>query len=622
LEPSSLPAIGLGVVLLLVLGLLCWLVFRGRTAGIGLSQAAAIEFEALKLSNMDLSTRLAVADFKANRLAQAEAELIEAVRKAEAQREAKATADETLASRTEALRNAEERLLEVGNSLTSVSDALGMLRDAKAAVDEALASKTASLSATDQVVLDLRNRLEAASAETLTLMSQLEIARTEKATADETLAARTETLRNAEEKIAEVTFRLDACLNDLSALQKRASDLGERNATLAETLDQERKQSEEKLTLLTAAREEMSKQFRTLAEDVMTRHGESFSKLNKEQIDGILKPLREKLGEFEKSVQETHVASVKERATLAEQIRNIAETGATMGKETKELTEALRGRSQTQGAWGEMVLNTILERSGLRLDQEYSVQKNLSSDEGKRLRPDVIVHLPGKQQMVVDAKVSLTAFEAMVNAATEENRAEHLKRHLTSIRSHISTLGSKDYHLATGLTLDYVVMFVPIEGALAAALQADPDLIIFAAERNVAISTPTTLMIALRTVANVWHVERRNLNAEEIANRAGKLYDKFVGFVTDMTSVGDSMSRARATYDTAMNKMTSGRGNLVSQFEQLKAMGGRAAKSLPPALLGAADADTGQPYMLAGEDMDDDTGAPILSDTSGAVSDP
>ena len=260
-----------------------------------------------------------------------------------------------------------------------------------------------------------------------------------------------------------------------------------------------------------------------------------------------------------------------------------------MGRETKELTEALRGRSQVQGAWGEMVLQTILERSGLRAGAEYIAQKSIAGEDGQRLRPDVVVNLPGGQQLVVDSKVSLTAFDGLVNARSDEERTDHLRGHLASVRNHVAALGSKEYHLATGTTLDYVIMFVPIEGALAAALQADPSLMAFAADRNVAITTPTTLMIALRTVANVWQVERRNQNAEDIAARAGKLYDKFANFAKDLHAVGESLSRARSSYDDAMAKLVTGKGNIVRQLEQLKTMGGRTSKTLPPSLLDAAE---------------------------------
>ena len=260
-----------------------------------------------------------------------------------------------------------------------------------------------------------------------------------------------------------------------------------------------------------------------------------------------------------------------------------------MSRETHDLTQALKGKSQTQGAWGEMILSTILQRSGLREGEEYVTQESHSTDEGARLRPDVIVKLPDDKRIVIDSKVSLSAFTDYVNEGDPVAKAEHLTRHVVSMRGHIKGLSRKEYHQVTGL--DFVIMFVPIEGALAAALQDDPALTGFAAEHNVAIGTPTTLMLALRTVANVWHVERRNKNAEEIAERAGKLYDKFVGFIVDMRALGGQLEKARRTYDDALGKLSTGSGNLVRQTEMLKELGAKTSKALPLEL--AADAQAG-----------------------------
>ena len=204
----------------------------------------------------------------------------------------------------------------------------------------------------------------------------------------------------------------------------------------------------------------------------------------------------------------------------------------------------------------------------------------------------MIVKLPGGQQIVVDSKLSLVAFDEFVNAQTDDERADALSRHMASMRSHINTLSSKDYHASVGSQVDYVIMFVPIEGALAVALQGDPNLTAFAVEKNVAIATPTTLMIALRTVQNVWQVERRNSNAERIAERAGRLYDKFLGFVTDMGVLGDRLNQARSSYDDAMNKLKNGGGNLVRQAEQLKSLGAKTNKSLPKNLIDDEEAET------------------------------
>ncbi len=267
-----------------------------------------------------------------------------------------------------------------------------------------------------------------------------------------------------------------------------------------------------------------------------------------------------------------------------------------MSSETSSLTRALKGDSQAQGAWGEMILSTIPERSGLTEGVEYVTQDSHTMDDGGRLRPDVIVNLPGgpgKKRMIIDAKVSLTAFEARVSAGTEPERERCLTDHVRSLRTHITSLGAKVYTRIGDGSLDYVIMFVPIEGALAAALQQDPEITSFAIKQNVTIATPTTLMIVLRTIQNLWRVENRNANAEDIANRAGALYDKFVGFVTDMEGIGKGLNAARTSYDNAFGKLSTGGGNLVGQSEKLKKLGARSGKTLPAALLDGADVEPG-----------------------------
>ena len=533
----------IGFAAVLVTAAVLGLLLRGWMAGRTVQAGTSAEAEALRSGNIDLERRLAVAEHRASMQAETERRLAEVLARADATGEAKSAIEAELAAAREA------------NS--------GQAREAQ----------------------DLRERLAASGKTVSDREGELREIRTAKGRADEAVAAGAQALKDGEERAADLRRRLQAAEVELAVAAQEASDLRTANATMAETLGQERRQAEEKLRLLVAARAEMSDQFRTLADEVMSRHGEKFSKLNRDQIDGILTPLKEKLGEFERNVQASQAKSTEERATLAEQIRHIAAAGAVMGKETKELTEALRGRSQMQGAWGEMVLNTILEKSGLRADEEYVVQKSFADGDGRRLRPDVVVNLPGGQNVVIDAKVSLNAFELLCNAGDDGQRDAHSARHLASVRNHIGILASKDYHAAAGTTLDYVLMFVPIEGALAAALHADPGLMSYALERKVTLTSPTTLMVALRTVANVWQVEKRNRNAEDIAIRAGKLYDKFVGFVTDLTAVGDSIAKSKQQYDGAMGKLATGNGNVLRQLETLKDMGARASKSLPPALV-------------------------------------
>ncbi len=382
------------------------------------------------------------------------------------------------------------------------------------------------------------------------------------------------TQRDLRRELAAQQERLAGTLADLSRTQ--------------ETLEQERRQNAERVAELQRLREETKAQFQQLAATILAQQSETFTKQNKEQVETLLGPLREQITAFEKGLTEARVETAKERGTLAEQIKSLMATNDTMRSETRGLADALRGQSQTQGAWGEMILATILERSGLREGEEYTMQETASDADGRRLRADVVVNLPGGEgrRIVVDAKVSLTAFDQYVNGADDGEREAARRAHLASLRGHVSTLGSKAYHDAIGEGLDYVIMFVPIEGALALALQSDPALTGFAAENNVAIATPTTLMMALRTVANVWKVERRNRSAEEIARVAGRMYDKLEGFVQDFQKIGAQLDTTRHTYDNALGKLSQGRGNLLRQAEQLKELGARANKSLPPALLG------------------------------------
>jgi DNA recombination protein RmuC len=384
--------------------------------------------------------------------------------------------------------------------------------------------------------------------------------------------------------VAERTLALTRATEALHHTQTECEAQRSELATLRETLLQERRKAVESQKLLQDARDSMTREFKLLAEEIMQRHGKTFAAKNLEQIDGTLKPLQEKILEFQQNLQAAHKDSGIERALLVEQIRQLGETSAKMSTETRTLAQALRGKSQTQGAWGEMILQTILEKSGLREGDEYVVQQSHTNDDGDRLRPDVIVRLPNDQSIVVDAKVSLTGYAASVAAETEEERAAHLRTHVSSMRQHVRTLAGKDYQKHAG-SVDYVVMFVPIEGALAAALTVDPDLTSTAIEGSVYIATPTTLMIALRTAANVWHVERRNRNAEEIAARAGKIYDKLFGFVESMDGLGKALGTAYRQYDKAMNQLARGNGNVLRQAEQLKMLGAKTSRAMPGHLL-------------------------------------
>ena len=506
----------------------------------------------------------------------------------------KALVDEALATRTEkvaSLQDSEANLRtgleKAGSERDELQGRIESLLGEKGNLASNLAELRESLGKTTETLTDTKARLADDEAKVAAAQDRIGQIQQEKSLVDEALATRTEKVASLQDSEASLRRGLDKMEGERNAVQakldaalegKAAVEAGQ--ARLTETLEQERRQSEEKLKLLSEAREQMANEFKVLAEEVMFRHGETFSKQNKEQIDAVLTPLRDKMTEFQQGLQVAHDESLKDRTVLAEQIRNLTETSAVMSNETQNLTRALKGEAQVQGAWGEMILGTILEKSGLREGEEYVAQESHTAEDGTRVRPDVIVNLPAGEKIIIDSKVSLKAFEDYVNAGTEADRSSSLQRHLTSMKTHIRALGSKEYHLAAGSRLDYVLMFVPIEGALAAAIQADADLTSLAAECNVAIATPTTLMIALRTVANVWKVERRNKNAEAIADRAGLLYDKFCGFVEDLANIKKHLGKTTDAYDAAMSKLTLGRGNLLAQVGMLRDLGARASKTL------------------------------------------
>ena len=339
-------------------------------------------------------------------------------------------------------------------------------------------------------------------------------------------------------------------------------------------MNEQARQEAENLQRFVAARQQMTDEFKALAGDVLKSHGETFSRQNREQVDLLLKPLGDKIVEFQTGL-------MRDRAEMGQRIQNLLATSMTMSQEAQALTSALKGNAQVQGAWGEMVLSTILERSGLREGQEFVTQKSHYGDDGSRLRTDVEIMLPNGDVLIIDSKVSLNAFEAHVNAADEADRAQHLKAHTASLRTHIKTLAGKQYQRHAKSGVDFVFMFVPIEAAFSVAVSAEPDIIDFAIGQGVLLTTPTTLMSALRTVRNVWDVEKRQQNAEQIAERAGALYEKVVGFLDSMDRIGQSLDRTRGVFNEARNQLAGGRGSVVRQVEMLRELGAKTNKQIP-----------------------------------------
>ena len=332
--------------------------------------------------------------------------------------------------------------------------------------------------------------------------------------------------------------------------------------------------------------EKFTKEFENLANKILEEKTTKFTEQNKENMKIILNPLQEKIQLFEKKVEDTHKESIDYHAALRQQILGLREMNDKMSKETINLTKALKGDSKMQGNWGELVLERVLEKSGLEKGREYEVQQSFASPEGGRIMPDVIINLPDGKKMVVDSKVSLTAYERYINEEDENVKSIILKEHVTSVKRHVDQLSDKNYQDIYQMeSPDFVLLFIPIEPAFALALNEDSNLYNKAFEKNIVIVTPSTLLATLRTIDSMWTNQKQQENAIEIARQAGALYDKFEGFVSDLIKIGKKMDEAKGEYGNAMNKLVEGKGNLVTSVEKLKKMGAKAKKALPENVL-------------------------------------
>ena len=384
-------------------------------------------------------------------------------------------------------------------------------------------------------------------------------------------------------RLAEVQAQLDFSNREREKLNREKGDLQARNQMLSENMEVQKQEVQR-------VRQEMNNEFKVLANEILQEKSKSFSEMNHERLAEILNPLKERLEGFKKTVEETYNNEARERFSLKEQIKELVERSESIGAEAKQLTHALRGDSKIQGDWGEMILESILEKSGLEKDREYFVQETLRDEEGhtiqgsdgRKMRPDVIIRYPGgeKHQMVIDSKVSLTAYVNYVNAEDADEARLALKQHLVSVRKHIDELAGKSYQDYVGKG-DHVMMFIPNEAAYLAAMQADHALWQYAYEKKVLLLSPTNLIAALKLVADLWQRDKQTRNAIDIAEEGGKLYDKFAGFVDDMEKIGKSLNTTAMAYTDAMKKLKTGNGNLIGRVEKLKVMGVKAKKNLP-----------------------------------------
>ncbi|MCW9572284.1 DNA recombination protein RmuC [Klebsiella oxytoca] len=386
--------------------------------------------------------------------------------------------------------------------------------------------------------------------------------------------------------------------NELRSLREINASLEADLREVTTRLESTQLHAEDKIRQMVNSEQRLSEQFENLANRIFEHSNRRVDEQNRQSLHGLLTPLREQLDGFRRQVQDSFGQEARERHTLAHEIRNLQQLNAQMAQEALNLTRALKGDNKTQGNWGEVVLTRVLEASGLREGHEYQTQVSIETENRARMQPDVIVRLPQGKDVVIDAKMTLVAYERYFNADDDYTREAALQEHIASVRNHMRLLGRKDYQQLPGLrSLDYVLMFIPVEPAFLLAIDRQPELISEALKNNIMLVSPTTLLVALRTIANLWRYEHQSRNAQKIAERAGRLYDKMRLFVDDMSAIGQSLDKAQDNYRQAMKKLSSGRGNLLVQAESFRGLGVEVKRGINPDLVEQAAAQD-EEYFL------------------------
>jgi DNA recombination protein RmuC len=417
------------------------------------------------------------------------------------------------------------------------------------------------------LLIKMRSKEELNSASAITMNAEKDKA---------ILSQQVDDVRSQLMKAEQVTKTLQSELMEVNAAKVKAETVSQ---ALEARLTEHRNEME-------VIRVQMKEQFSTIASDIVLKNAQRIQEDHKTKLDDILSPLKDKIEKFESQVRTSHEERIKENQSLKEQLSQLQTMNKSIGDEARNLVSALKGQAKTQGNWGEMILEKILERSGLVKGREYFVQTSLQAEDGKRFQPDVIISLPEGRSIVVDAKVSLIAYERYANEEGEVDKALALKEHLASVRKHIKDLSGKNYQSLHGInTLDFVLLFIPVEPAFALAIEQDHELFNDAFEKNIVLVTTSTLLATLRTIASIWRLEYQNKNAVEIARQSGDLYDKFSALIDDMISVGKKMNDAQAAYESTMNKLHTGKGNLVSRVENLKKLGVKTSKQINQKLI-------------------------------------
>ena len=386
--------------------------------------------------------------------------------------------------------------------------------------------------------------------------------------------------------------------NELRSLRDINASLEADLREVTTRLESTQLHAEDKLRQMVNSEQRLSEQFENLANRIFEHSNRRVDEQNRQSLHGLLTPLREQLDGFRRQVQDSFGKEAQERHTLAHEIRNLQQLNAQMTQEAVNLTKALKGDNKIQGNWGEVVLTRVLEASGLREGYEYQTQVSIETENRSRMQPDVIVRLPQEKDVVIDAKMTLVAYERYFNAEDDYTRESARQEHIASVRNHIRLLSRKDYQQLPGLrSLDYVLMFIPVEPAFLLAIDRQPELITEALKNNIMLVSPTTLLVALRTIANLWRYEHQSRNAQQIADRASRLYDKMRLFVDDMSAIGQGLDKAQDNYRQAMKKLATGRGNLLAQAESFRELGVEVKREINPALAEQATTENA-PYGL------------------------
>lgn len=488
--------------------------------------------------------------------------------------------NQSVTSLSDQVERLEATVADLTKQLTTASDSLATANERKAALEE----QAARLPGLDKKVDDAEASIDALN-EQLATLREANSGEISRLTAE--VSAEREALGLARGELSTAKSSLELADVEVSRLNGELTEMRTR-------LESEREGAAAKLQLLLDAKTALTDQFKSLASDILEEKSKRFAEQNQASLGQLLEPLKTQLTEFKGKVEEVYVQEGKDRSALSEQVRQLVGLNQALSMDAKNLTLALKGSAKTQGNWGELVLERVLEASGLRKGHEYHVQESQVREDGSRAQADVVINLPEERRLVVDAKVSLVAYEAHITAGTDEERAGAVRRHLDSVRTHIKGLSGKQYQTLYGLkSLDFVLMFIPIEPAFMMAVTHDNDLFMDAWEKNVLLVSPSTLLFVVRTVAHLWRQEQQSRNSQDIAKRGAELYDRLVGFVEDLQTVGNRLSQAQTAFESAQKKLAVGKGNVIRQAEMLKELGVKPSKALPTPLVDMAAADDG-----------------------------